>query len=199
VGSRAGNRFLGGEGRDSYDGKDGWDFVSFEWAFDDDPGSIRIDLTRATGQILDDGFGNVETAVNIEGFGGSSLGDSFKGGAGDDYFEGLDGADTMTGGDGADSYGWWSQDHFGDGDRITDFRSGTDILGFEVSEFQGMTDTVTLVNGRNATAPRGTFVFDASNDTLYWDRDGTGSAPKIAVAVLVGVNRLTVDDFDLWI
>lgn len=199
VGSRANNQFRGLEGRDSYDGADGWDFLAFDWGENGDPHGLRIDLTRATGQIIDDGFGNTENAVNIEGFGGTNLGDSFKGNSADNYFEGNDGADTMTGGAGSDAFGWWSQDHFGDGDRITDFRSGTDSLGFEVSEFQGMTGTVTLVNGRNATAARGTFVFDASNDTLYWDRDGTGSAVKVAVVVLEGVSRLSVDDFDMWL
>lgn len=199
VGSRAGNQFRGGEGRDSYDGGGEFDIVDLGRGWRGDPGGARIDLTRGSGQIIDDGFGNTETIRNIEGIFGTARGDSFRGNGADNYFEGREGADTMTGGGGADEFVWTSADELGQGDRVTDFRSGTDSLAFEVSEFQGMTGTLTLVNGRNATAARGSFVFDAASDTLFWDRDGSGAAAKQVVAVLVGVSSLTAVDIDLWV
>lgn len=198
VGSRVDNRFQGAEGRDSYNGEDGWDFVGFDRGVEDDPTGVVIDLTRSSGQIVNDGFGNTETVRNIEGFGGTRSGDRFIGNAAGDYFEGLEGADTMTGGGGEDYFAWLWEGELDQGDRITDFRSGTDHLSFDTFAFAGMTGTATLVNGRNATEARGTFIFDASNDTLYWDSDGTGSADKVAIVVLTGVARLAVGDFDLW-
>lgn len=199
VGSRAGNQFRGGEGRDSYDGGAEWDSVDLGRGWNSDPGAVRIDLTRSSGQIIDDGFGNTETIRNIEGIFGTARGDSFKGNGADNYFEGREGADTMTGGGGTDEFVWTWEGELGQGDRVTDFRSGTDKLAFDVTQFQGMTGTLTLVNGKNATAARGSFVFDAANDTLYWDRDGSGGAAKQVVAVLAGVNSLTAADFDLWV
>jgi hypothetical protein len=61
-----------------------------------------------------------------------------------------------------------------------------------------MTNTVRLVNGPAATIAQGQFVFNASNDTLYWDPDGTGSRDAIIIAQLQGVNALTVGDFLLY-
>jgi hypothetical protein len=74
----------------------------------------------------------------------------------------------------------------------------SDILAFDIANFTGMTDTVRLVNGNAATIAEGQFVFRASNHTLYWDPDGTGSDAAIAVARLTGVNALTRGDFDLY-
>lgn len=64
---------------------------------------------------------------------GGSLGDSIVGGAGDDKIIGARGADILTGGDGADTFRYQSVDASGLGaaaDRITDFVSGIDHLGF---------------------------------------------------------------------
>jgi Ca2+-binding RTX toxin-like protein len=64
---------------------------------------------------------------------GGSLGDIITGGAGDDKIIGARGADILTGGDGSDTFRYQSVDASGLGaaaDRITDFVSGVDHLGF---------------------------------------------------------------------
>lgn len=68
------------------------------------------------------------------------------------------------------------------GDVITDFTlngTGSDVLVFESDNFSGMTNTVRLVNGPAATIAQGQFVFNASNDTLYWDPDRTAPAAAL--------------------
>jgi hypothetical protein len=85
------------------------------------------------------------------------------------------------------------------GDRITDFRSGTDTLAFAFADFAGMDGTLRF---RNGTSAGGTgeswFFFNSATDRLFWDRDGAGGAAAVLVATLVGVDSLTAADFDLY-
>ncbi|WP_210527214.1 hypothetical protein [Rubellimicrobium arenae] len=199
IGSRADNAFQGGEGRDTYQGGAGHDRLEFRGSFvGPEPSGIRVDLSLAAGQIIDDGFGNKETAIGIEQITGSDGNDRIRGSARADDFEGARGADSMTGGGGSDTFIWWEEDHLDRADRITDF-SGNDHLAFRVENFDGMTSTLRLVNGTAATTGRGTFVYNDANDTLYWDRDGTGGASARAVAVLAGVESLSASNFELWV
>lgn len=201
-GSSADNDFWGGEGRDSFGGKGGYDTLRMERQFTDRAMTgVHVDLSRASGQIVDDGFGNTENATNFEGVIGSSHNDRIKGNGAHNGFEGLEGADTLTGGAGHDTFSWYSEEVIGPVDVVTDFTlngANSDILAFDIANFTGMTDTVRLVNGNAATIAEGQFVFRASNHTLYWDPDGTGSDAAIAIVRLTGVNALTRGDFDLY-
>lgn len=199
VGSRDNNHFWGAEGRDSFDGGLGFDTLRMDRSFvNGSVGNVRVDLSRATAQILDDGFGNVETALNMEAVISGNGNDSLKGNAQDNYFEGNAGADTFTGGNGRDAFLWWTEDHFGQGDRITDFNAAADVLEFEVIGFTGMTTTLVLVNGTAATSAQGTFIYNTAVKTLFWDEDGTGGAAAVAVAQLNGVASLSASNFDLF-
>lgn len=201
TGSSANNDFWGGEGRDTFDGKGGYDTLRMERQFTDRAMTgVNVDLSRASGQIINDGFGNTENATSFEAVLGSYRADRIKGNAADNWLEAGEGADTLTGAAGRDTFFWWSEEEIGPVDVITDFTlngPGSDVLGFDHENFTGMTDTVRLVNGNAATIAQGQFVFRASNHTLYWDPDGTGSDAAIAVARLTGVNALTRGDFDL--
>ncbi len=201
VGSSAQNNFAGGEGKDSYNGDLGADWVFLGWRFGGQlQAGIVVDLTRAAGQIRNDGFGNVENAVSIENVAGGDFNDRIKGSTGQNFIDGQDGRDTMTGAGGADRFMFVQREHFGDGDVITDFHSGVganqDVLQIFVSNW-GATDTLHLVNGTAATGAFSTFVYNAANDTLYWDEDGTGTLGQIAVCVLTNVAALSVNNFDL--
>lgn len=202
VGSRVDNVFAGGEGVDSYRGAGGYDAIDFDtWFGDVQPGGIRVDLSLAVGQIIDDGFGNTETATGIEDIGAGSGNDWIKGSAGFNFISGGLGADTMAGGAGSDTFLWYDPGEFNQGDRITDFTAAgaaADHLAFEVASFAGMTGTLVLVNGPAATQAVGTFIFRNANDTLYWDPDGTGAAAAQLVAVLTNVSALSAANFDLW-
>lgn len=201
VGSRVNNGFRGGEGIDSYDGEGGFDFIDFgRWYGDTPVGAVRVDLTRATGQIMNDGFGNVENVSEVEGFWGTINADWFRGNAADQSFAGLGGADTMTGGGGSDTFEFWGEGDLGAVDRITDFSVALDRLAFDTAFFTGMTGVLTLVNGTAATAAVGTFVYNSANRTLYWDQDGTGAAAAQAVVVFSNaVAALNASNFDLWV
>lgn len=204
TGSRDNNIFSGGEGKDSYRGEGGFDRVEFHRFFGDEmTRGVVVDFTRASGQVRNDGFGNVENAISIEAAQGSDLNDRIIFGAGDNYMVGRDGSDTMTGGAGSDYFEWWDTEHFGDGDVITDFTAtgaSADKLGFEVGAFDGMTLTSGVVNGTKATSAAGVgqFVYNAANDTLFWDSNGRSAGGMMAIVELTGVARLTSTNFDLF-
>lgn len=204
LGSQVSNMFAGGAGKDRYNGRAGYDSVDFGRATgNSEPTSgIVLFLSRAAGQVRNDGYGNVETVVSIESFLGTQFGDFVKGDAARDKFTLDDGADTMAGGWGGDTFVWESLDHFGDGDVVTDFQAKgpeKDILSFWTPGISGMNTTLTLINGTEATAAGvGTFVFDTAIDTLFWDGDGMGGDAAVAIVLLTGVNALSVMNFDLF-
>lgn len=116
---------------------------------------IVLDLTKAA-NILDDGFGIVETAKNIEAFNGTGFADkmtgnggrnNFFGAEGNDSIYGGGGEDTLSGGDGNDVIvGGAGPDHMqGDGGNDT-LTGGADT--FDQFNFQGVladlgVDTIT--------------------------------------------------------
>ena len=201
VGSSAHNNFAGGEGKDSYDGGAGADHIFLNWRFTDQVQTgVVVDLTRASGQIRNDGYGNVENAISIENIVGSAQNDRITGSAGQNWLVGADGRDILKGAGGADFFQFDRSSEFGDGDRITDFHAGAgadqDVLQIFVANW-GATNTLHLVNGTAATGAFSTFIYNAANDTLYWDADGTGAQAKIAVCVLTNVAALSAANFDL--
>ena len=127
--------------------------------------------------------------------------DSLTGSRFSNRIQGRDGNDTMTGGGGQDQFYWRKQDTLGDDDTVTDFvatGAGRDTLEFRTEFFNNMSTTLTLVNGTAANEPVGTFIFDATDDTLYWDEDGTGGIAKIKVVTLTNVGLLSAANFDLF-
>lgn len=217
IGNGTDNVFAGGAGVDIVRGGAGWDVADF-WRDDVTSGAV-VNLSRSSGQVRNDGFGNVETLSSIEELWGTRLADSFtgnaadnalygdegndtlSGGGGNDRLNGGAGRDRLTGGSGADVFifdSWDGSNPFGD--TITDFVSGTDRLAFATGDFEGMDGVLRF---RNATSAGGTgeswFYFDTATDRLFWDRDGRGGSAAVVVATLTGVDRLTEADFDLWI
>ena len=156
VGNAFDNEFDGRQGRDRFDGGAGFDSVGFWTAREDNGGhGARIDLRLTTGNILDDGFGNVETAIRIEAFNGSDFGDNFIGGIGRENFSGNDGNDTLNGGSGEDDLsGDWGNDRLiggtgedhmsggGDNDTLTG-NTGNDDFNFGWDLAEGGVDVIT--------------------------------------------------------
>jgi len=216
VGNSRDNLIIGDQGVDVINGGLGRDTVDFYSGVTTNGAIVNLSLTMQ--QVQNDGFGNRETLVSIENLWGTFLDDSFtgngfandlygdagsdtlSGGGGNDTLNGGAGADTLTGGTGADVFvfdSWDGGNPFGD--RITDFRSGTDTLAFAFADFVGMDGTLRF---RNGTSAGGTgeswFFFNTATDRLFWDRDGAGGAAAVLVATLVGVDSLTAADFDLY-
>lgn len=216
VGNSQDNWIIGGDGVDVINGGLGRDTLEF-WDDEVFNGAV-VNLSLSTQQVQNDGFGNMETLVGIENLFGTFLGDtltgngfandlygdggndSLSGGGGNDTLNGGVGVDTLTGGTGSDVFvfdSWDGGNPFGD--RISDFRSGTDTLAFAFDDFAGMDGTLRF---RNGTSAGGTgeswFFFNTATDRLFWDRDGAGGAAAVLVATLVGVDSLTAADFDLY-
>jgi Ca2+-binding RTX toxin-like protein len=136
VGSKANNFFIGLDGVDSYDGGKGEDIARFFYWNDIGQGGIIVDMTLATGQVINDGFGNTETMKRIEGIDGSQFDDDIKLGkangwiyadAGDDRLEAGTGQQWFSGGDGQDTFVFGALNTLGNKDtrdQIDDFNQG---------------------------------------------------------------------------
>ncbi|MFC3074631.1 M10 family metallopeptidase C-terminal domain-containing protein [Shinella pollutisoli] len=100
-GNSADNYFRGLSGKDSFDGRAGSDTVSFEWweTLGQKRGVV-VDLRKSVGNILNDGFGNKETAKSIENIEGSRFNDKIILGKADGWAWGGAGKDTIVAGTG---------------------------------------------------------------------------------------------------
>ena len=208
----------GGDGVDTYAPGAGGMGVLFEY-WDPVESGVSINLSLASGQVLNDGFGNVEDLSGVTLISGAELKDTLlgdatrnefrgnrgndiiNGRAGNDLIEGNGGLDTLTGGAGFDEFHY--NRRRGDdpwGDTITDFASGTDKITFYVPDFagQGMDATLRFNNGNSASGPGSSFFFRASDNGLYWDSDGTGANAAVLVAKLTGVTSLQATDIELF-
>lgn len=202
TGSGKDDYFAGGEGKDVYYGKGGFDYVNFGWTFgDSSQHGISVNLSKASGQIIDDGFGNTESAFSIEGISGSNLNDRIIGSTRDEDLRGRGGDDTLTGGGGRDIFIWRNFSEIGGHDVVTDFHAGVgtnrDVLSLNTTDWGGST-TLHLVIGAAATQAVETFIFNPTTHLLSWDKDGTGGAAAISIAVLNNVSNLTAANFDLF-
>jgi Ca2+-binding RTX toxin-like protein len=126
---------------------------------------------------------------------GGSNHDTIDGGSGDDRISGGSGNDRLTGGSGADVFVFASVAE--GGDRITDFRHGTDHLEFAAAGFANLNANFSLVvnDDPHATAAAGSFLFDTSSHRLYYDADGSGAGAEAFIATLEHVSTLSKGDF----
>ena len=203
VGSSVDNVMRGYEGRDTFNGGAGFDALDLRTAtMGTAPIGVNVNLALATGQIINDGFGNTETALGFEGLRGSDAADIFRGNALANHFEGRGGSDTLAGQGGQDTFIFIRQDEtIGAVDRILDFAAtgaGIDQVAFQIANWTNMTTTLRLVNGLAATTVFGTFLFDAVSDQLIWDANGTGAGERTIIAVLPNVVALSAANFELW-
>jgi serralysin len=154
TGSARDEEFQGRSGVDAINGGGGFDHLAFWDSGENGVGhGVVINTTRAA-NIRDDGYGNVETALGIESFGGTRFADSFLGGAESNRFNGDDGNDTLNGGGGEDFLdgGWGSDsiaggvggDHLsggGDNDTLTG-NAGADDFNFNWNLADSGVDTI---------------------------------------------------------
>lgn len=207
IGSSGDNEFAGYRGRDTINGGAGNDVAFYEDDhFAGGRRGVTVDLETSinngvvTGFAID-GFGQRDTLISIEGVRGTMHDDLLIGSRFSNRIRGGDGDDTLAGGGGNDTFFWRTQDEIGDDDVVNGFAASgasADVLQFRYEFFNNMTSDVTLVNGSAATEAVGTFVFDGSTSTLYWDEDGTGGTAQIKIAVLTGVTALSAANFDLY-
>lgn len=120
------NRFVGYQGDDYFDGRNGWDRVRYDR--DDNQGGHLGIVVRMRQETVRDGFGFTDTIVNIEAVRGTDYSDVmvdngrhnyFDGRGGDDLLRVSAGNDGLRGGAGADTFEFMGG-NFGD-DEIYDF------------------------------------------------------------------------------
>jgi Ca2+-binding RTX toxin-like protein len=170
--------------------------------------------------VLADSAGNVAEAneanntASLPVILGTSSGSSLIGTSGKDIIVGFSGNDTLTGGGGGDLLrGGSGSDHFvynskSDGlDQIVDFQSGLDVLDFSSAGFgkhlaagnqnTGTLDPVHFAGDGGFTNRTEAFWFNKADSTLYFDSDGSGGAPAVAIVQLTGVATLSSSDVHL--
>jgi serralysin len=199
------NKFRGLDGVDSFNGKGGSDAISFY--SDDADNGVDIDLSLVSNQIIDDGFGNTETATSIESVEGTSFGDTIKLGATDEgYAAGDEGDDTLIGGEGlwqyldggngSDTFAFLTAsaiglDETGGIDTIGDFVQGEDTIDLSaIADFMfiGTMEFMEMANELR-------YETDGGKTLVYGDVDGDGEADfKLQ---LNGTYTLTAEDFGL--
>jgi Ca2+-binding RTX toxin-like protein len=90
--------FRGNGGNDTIDGSAGWDWAGYTTS----PYAIVVDMTKSSNQVQD-GWGNTDTLIGIEGIEGSHLADRMRGSdvtTLTEGFMGSKGADSIDGGAG---------------------------------------------------------------------------------------------------
>jgi Ca2+-binding RTX toxin-like protein len=130
--------------------------------------------------------------------------DSLTGGDGADTLYGGLGNDTLTGGDGADVFVFDSKLGATNVDTITDFEVGVDKLQLSKTIFSKFTvaggvseDNLLITNNSSQALDANDYlIFDATDGSLYYDKDGNGAGVAVKFATLADLNgTLTADDF----
>ena len=105
VGGNAANdsfeAFIGFGGGDFIDGGTGWDVAEYYW--DREQGGYNGVIVDILAGTIRDGFGTIDTVVNVEEVRGTSFSDLYTGAGGDDVFMPFAGNDQIDGGAGYDS------------------------------------------------------------------------------------------------
>ncbi len=199
---------VAGGGRDYLNGGVGFDYAEYH-----DSSAITASLDgslAAKGDAAGDTYFSIE---NLEGSDGGNdvlagnggknelwgaLGnDRLYGRAGDDRLYGNGGTDTLYGEAGHDTFAFkYAEDA---GDRIMDFAAG-DKIGFRSLNF-GKLAAGTLAASRfhsgfdhTAASSAVRFLFDQTDHSLWYDRDGTGVAAAVKIATLVNGYALSFAD-----
>jgi Ca2+-binding RTX toxin-like protein len=155
TGDSADNSFRGLGGNDTINGGDGFDEVRYDLdAVNGGVAGVTVNLLTGT---ANDGFGNTDTLVSIEGIRGTNSADTLIGGLAANYategFRGLGGNDTIVGGEGYDELRH-DQDAANGGTAGITANLST---GFVTDGF-GNTDTVSGIEGVRGTMQADTFI-----------------------------------------
>jgi Ca2+-binding RTX toxin-like protein len=207
-GSARDETFEGLAGKDAFNGKGGIDTIDF--SSNTSPIAVQVALSLASGNILNDGWGQKETALGIENIIGSRLGDSLfgdnranvlVGGGGGDALGGNGGSDTLTGNAGADRFSFTGPISDSGANRnvdtVTDLRVGVDTLVID-SNFSALGDTVEAAELRKgATATNGDqhLIYNPATGELFYDADGLNGVDQILFAILSRNLALSAGDF----
>jgi serralysin len=218
TGSDRNERFLDDGGVDSIDAGAGFDWLNF-WNAEQ---GVVVNTSLAR-NVQNDGFGNAEKALSIEGYGGGSYGDLFiggaladnfysgpgsdtlSGGAGNDVLGGGEDSDWLTGGAGSDAFLFYTGLSDAGVDTITDFVPGKDRIeiegGWGVGVNNGLLTAAEFAAGAGleaASTAAQRVIYNSATGGLWFDADGSGTnfAP-VLFAVLV--DPKAISEGDIWL
>ncbi|SIP98318.1 Hemolysin-type calcium-binding repeat-containing protein [Paracoccus thiocyanatus] len=189
------------------DGGMGVDVVSFS-SYELGAVVDLADQSRNTGLAHGKTLHNVEVlegTVLDDLFLGGGGNDTFRGGVGSDVLNGRMGNDVLMGGDDSDVLtGGLGRDVFDftdysayewQGDVITDFQRGQDVMRLDRSDFGA---GLRLVNAADpvVAGAAAALIFETDSKRLWYDADGAGGgdSPRL-IATLNGVGQLDLSDF----
>lgn len=163
-------------------------------------GTSSINANGHAVNMASAGGSNGWTITNASGTGVTLIGSSH-----DDTITGGSGNDTLTGGSGSDKFVFNTTPNINTNhDIITDFKHGTDILQLSKTAFPLITNWKMneFYSGANAVAAHDSsdrIIYNTTTGNLYYDQDGSGSAPLVLVALIGTVTHpsLTYSDIQL--
>jgi len=133
---------------------------------------------------------------------GGTGNDALMGGSGNDSLSGGFGNDSLYGGSGADKLVFDTALSSANKDTVYAFSRGSDKLVLDDDIFTRFAKKTTieaknLKIGTAAGDADDYLVFNPSNNTLYYDADGSGTGVAVEVAELLGVTTLSASDFQV--
>jgi Ca2+-binding RTX toxin-like protein len=201
-GGGAGDTFMPGLGAETFDagiwGKDTLDFstskgLRVSLADGSSTGAaegdtyISFEIVMGSARGSDTLIGNSGRSTNLNGLGGH---DTLVGGSKGDVLEGGLGRDTLTGGLGSDLFRYRSPTE--GGDTITDFDAAADAIRIKAANFGGglaggspLADFQFQTRADNfAQDADDRFIFRTTDNTLWFDRDGSDPVGPVLIADL---------------
>ena len=131
--------------------------------------------------------------------GGGMGADTIDGGSGNDTITGGQGYDNLTGGAGADTFVFTAPAGFGV-DAIMDFVRGSDLIQISASGFGGglqsnvSASLVDIADHASVSTGGAHFIFQTSDQSLWWDQNGGDGSDSVEFATLSGVASLSSAD-----
>lgn len=188
------DKLIGGTGDDTYVIDNAKDSIN------DSAGSDLIQTNLSTFSLLK--LTSIEslryTGLENSQLIGNKLANQLWGNSGDDRIDGGLGNDTLSGGGGSDHFVFTTALK-NNTDTITDFVSGTDHLDLSLKIFTKLKNDTDLSDNfcvNNAQDNNDYFIYNNTDQILYYDADGIGS--KATPIAIVGCAELSVTDILLF-
>jgi Ca2+-binding RTX toxin-like protein len=210
LGGNGDDRFIPGNGAEVIDGGYGHDVLDFSGLASAITVNLGAAATNAGTAVAGDSYAGIETVIGTryrDKITGDAMNNRLEGGAGVDVLVGGAGDDTLLGGAGKDQLaGGAGGDLFvfnartEGGDRIRDFDALADHVVLEGSAFgygsyAGAVAAADFIISTVAAAVDASdrFIYRTTDNTLWFDADGSGSGAALMQADLQAGAVLTAD------
>jgi Ca2+-binding RTX toxin-like protein len=190
LGNLLGNTINGGDGDNVLQGMGGDDRIR------SGSGNDRVEGGTGHDQVYGD-------AGKDRVYGGAGN-DKVNGSSGNDWVYGGAGNDMLYGSSGRDRFVFDSKPSKNNVDKVVDFNAVDDGFYLDHTVFTKLgrssdqwvkIEADMFVNGTRAQDAEDRIIYDRDTGSLYYDRDGTGSAAQVKFATLMNKAKLSYHDF----